>query len=122
MVTPEALAEHRRRLVAIAGDIYRMRRARDQVLPRGLAGEPAWDMLIALYSEDQEPLPVSSVLYASGVPPTTAFRWVAVLCAQGLVERTRHPRDRRLSLLSLTDHGRSVVEDSLNAILRSARK
>lgn len=111
-----------RLLTSAAAEIYAMRRARDRYMPDGLASEPAWDMLLALYSEEPSKLPVSSLCYGSGVPMTTALRWIAVLESRGLVERTRHNRDRRINLLSLTSKGSGVVERCLRAILRAAQR
>jgi DNA-binding MarR family transcriptional regulator len=107
-------------LSSAAAEIYRMRRARDRQMPPDLVGEPAWDMLLALYSEEPAKLPISTVCYGSGVPPTTALRWIGVLDEGGLVERTKHHRDGRIVLLSLTEQGRLVVERSLKAMLRAA--
>ena len=107
-------------LASAAAELYRMRRARDRVLGTGLGGEPAWDMLLALYVEEPSKLPVSSVCYASAVPPTTAMRWIGVLEEQGLVQRVGHQRDSNLILVSLTDKGRTMMERSLRAMLRAA--
>lgn len=98
-----------------------MRRARDRVMPEGLTGEPAWDILLALYSEEPGELTVSSVCHGSGVPPTTAARWIGVLASQGFLERTKHPRDDRVVLVSLTAKGRLIVERCLKAMLRANR-
>lgn len=108
-------------LSSAAAEIYRMRRARDQHMPDGLMGEPAWDILLALYAEEPAKLPVSSVCYGCGMPQTTALRWVGVLESGGLVERTQHPRDTRITLLSLSATGRLTVERSLKAMLRASR-
>jgi DNA-binding MarR family transcriptional regulator len=108
-------------LSSAAGEVYRMRRARDRVMPAGLMGEPAWDILLALYSEEPGDLTVSSLCYGSGVPATTALRWIGVLDKEGFVERSRHQRDGRISLVSLSAEGRAIVERSLKAMLRAAR-
>jgi DNA-binding MarR family transcriptional regulator len=108
-------------LSSAAGEVYRMRRARDRVMPAGLMGEPAWDILLALYSEEPGDLTISSLCYGSGVPATTALRWIGVLEKEGLVERSRHQRDGRISLVSLSAEGRAIVERSLKAMLRAAR-
>jgi DNA-binding MarR family transcriptional regulator len=109
------------RLSNAAGEIYRMRRARDRYLPKELTGEPAWDILLALYAEEPAKLPVSSLCFGSGAPQTTALRWIGVLGKSGLIERTQHPRDASVLLLSLTEQGRLVIERSLRAMLRAAR-
>ena len=104
-----------------AGEIYRMRRARDRYLPKELTGEPAWDILLALYAEEPAKLPVSSLCFGSGAPQTTALRWIAVLEKSGLIVRTQHPRDPSVLLLALTEQGRLLIERSLKAMLRAAR-
>jgi DNA-binding MarR family transcriptional regulator len=108
-------------LSSAAAEVYRMRRARDRVMPAGLMGEPAWDILLALYSEEPGDLTVSSLCYGSGVPATTALRWIGVLDKAGLVERSRHQRDGRIMLVSLSADGRAMIERSLKAMLRAAR-
>ena len=118
----EPLAAGRQRLTRAAAEIYRMRRERDRLMPAGLMGEPAWDMLLALYSEEPGKLPPSSLCYASGVPSSTALRWIEVLSQQGLVERTEHKRDPHLVLLSLTGKGRTIVERCLKAMVLCAAR
>jgi DNA-binding MarR family transcriptional regulator len=108
-------------LASAASEIYRMRRARDRIMPQGLMGEPAWDILLALYSEEPDNLTVSSVCFGAGVPQSTALRWIGTLTKIGLVVRSLHPRDGRLILLSLSDEGRLVVERCLKAMLRASR-
>lgn len=107
-------------LASAAAELYRMRRARDRVLWSGLGGEPGWDMLLALYAEEPSKVPVSSLCYASAVPPTTAMRWIGVLEQQGLVQRVGHERDCSLKLVELTDKGRGMMKNSLRAMLRAA--
>lgn len=109
-------------LATAAAEIYRMRRARDRLMPEGLMGEPGWDILLALYSEDSNGITVSSLCYGSAVPQSTALRWIGVLEAQGLVSRAEHHRDDRIALVSLTEQGRFIVERCLKAMLRSARE
>jgi DNA-binding MarR family transcriptional regulator len=106
-------------LSAAAAEIYRMRRARDHVLPSELTGEPAWDMLLAMYSEEATGMTISSVCYGSGVPHSTAVRWISMLEQEGLIERVEHPRDEKIILVSLTASGRSLVEAALKAMLRA---
>lgn len=107
-------------LACAAAEIYRMRRARDRLLPGDLVGEPAWDILLALFAEEPAHLSVSSLCYASGVPTTTGLRWVKVLTRRGLIERVQHPRDGRVVLVSLTDSGRLTVGRALQSMLRAA--
>lgn len=108
-------------LSSLAAEIFRMRRARDPHLPRELTGEPAWDMLLALYSEEPIRMTVSSVCHGSGMPHSTALRWINTLEHQHLIERLEHPRDEKVILLSLTPEGRALVEAALKAMARASR-
>ena len=102
-----------------AAKFYRMRRARDRLIPEELTGEPAWDILLALFAESPERLPMSSACFGSGVPQSTALRWVATLETRKLVKRRAHSRDDGLILLALTDEGTRVVERCITAMLRA---
>jgi DNA-binding MarR family transcriptional regulator len=46
---------------------------------------------------------VTSLCIASGVPPTTALRWITQLTEAGLVERIEDDTDRRRAFIALTD-------------------
>jgi DNA-binding MarR family transcriptional regulator len=107
-------------LVAVASQLYHMRRSRDRLMPKGLMGEPAWDVLLALFSEEPGRVTLSAVSQASGVPPTSAYRWIDLLSAEGLVERIAHPRDANLMFVSLTEKGRACVRECLGALFRAA--
>lgn len=86
------------------------REIRDRALranhfPPDLFGEPAWDMLLDLaagpYCERR--ISVSSLCVASGVPATTAMRYLARLEAHKLVRREADPVDKRRVFVFLTD-------------------
>lgn len=109
-------------LLTAAREIYARRRARDRVMPPGLMGEPAWDILLALYAEAAGNLTMSSLCHGVGVPYTTASRWVGHLEARGWVDRFDHPRDSRVVLLALSDDGRLIVARALSAMLRPRRR
>jgi DNA-binding MarR family transcriptional regulator len=78
-----------------------------------LFADPAWDMLLELYvaSLAQRRLQVSRLVERSGVPMTTALRWINALEREGLVKREPDVHDSRLVLLSLTDKGRRAMDD-----------
>jgi DNA-binding MarR family transcriptional regulator len=109
-------------LASAAAEIYGMRRARDQLMPPGLVGEPAWDMLLALYSEQPGCLSLTCLCHGSGVPSSSAHRWVRALEHEGFIERTSPPHGGSAPLLSLTKMGREIVERSLKAMLRVPRE
>lgn len=91
----------------LAQRMYRARRARDRYLPSELFGEPAWDLLLDLYSAQVEGLEinVTSACIASSVPDSTALRYIAALEQHRLVGRYNHPQDKRVHFLRLTAYG-----------------
>jgi DNA-binding MarR family transcriptional regulator len=106
-------------LRALARKIYEARRMRDRLLNDKLFGEPAWDMLLALYHlpASGQMLTVSGLCHSASVPTTTGLRWQAVLFDQGLIERGPHETDRRMQFVRLTDRGRKMLEQYLIRLL-----
>ena len=105
-------------LIRVAGRIYDARRLRDRILDHELFGEPAWDMLLALYCLPKRGLlmTVSGLCHSSGVPATTALRWQKTLCLHGLIERGPGGVDRRRQILQLTERGREMLEGYLTRL------
>ena len=52
---------------------------------------------------------VTSLCIASGVPPTTALRWIGQLTAAGLLERVEDETDRRRAFLALSDQAADAM-------------
>ena len=73
-------------------------------------GEAAWDMLLALYATDQSGgrHSVTGLVNLSGVPPTTALRWLNFLEKEQLVTRTPNPHDGRVFRVELTEEARDA--------------
>ncbi|MHA6318030.1 winged helix DNA-binding protein [Altererythrobacter sp. CAU 1778] len=46
---------------------------------------------------------VTSLCIASGVPPTTALRWISQMTEAGLLERVADDADKRRVFIALTD-------------------
>ncbi len=88
--------------------VLRHRHQRNRVLGAALFADPAWDMLLdlAVNEADGRRVSVTSLCLASGVPPTTALRWLSMLVDAGLAERQSDPSDRRRAFISLTDASR----------------
>lgn len=61
-------------------------------------------------------LPLSKIGARLMVHPTSVTNAIDRLEAQGLVQREVDPQDRRRVLASLTDQGRSVLDDATDAI------
>ena len=76
-----------------------------------LFADPAWDMLLELYAASltERRMTVSRLAERSGVPLTTALRWIATLEEEELIDREADRFDRRRIFLCLTDKGRSAM-------------
>ena len=90
----------------VAEMVAYVRKARDlrkQFLDPELFGEPAWDILLDLYSANlaQKRVPVGAVCIASGVPPTTAIRWLRAMETKGLIRRRPDPTHGRRIFVEL---------------------
>ena len=85
--------------------IIRQRQLRARFFDGDLFGDPAWDMLLDLTAARAEHARVSvtSLCIASGVPPTTALRWIGQMTEGGLLERIEDETDRRRAFITLTD-------------------
>ncbi|WP_309621913.1 winged helix DNA-binding protein [Novosphingobium sp.] len=85
--------------------VIRQRQARARFFDGDLFGDPAWDMLLDLTAARAEHTRVSvtSLCIASGVPPTTALRWIGQMIDTGLLERVDDEADRRRAFITLTD-------------------
>jgi DNA-binding response OmpR family regulator len=85
--------------------IIRQRQLRARFFDGDLFADPAWDILLDLTAARAEHARVSvtSLCIASGVPPTTALRWIAQMVETGLLERIEDEVDRRRAFIALTD-------------------
>jgi predicted transcriptional regulator len=85
------------------------------MIDRKLFGEPAWDMLLALFFFPwrNELLSVTSLSYAANVPQTTGLRWQRVLTEEGLIHRGPPGIDQRKQYMALTDEGKRLMSDYL---------
>jgi DNA-binding MarR family transcriptional regulator len=85
--------------------IIRQRQLRGQLFDPELFADPAWDILLDLTAARAEHTRVSvtSLCIASGVPPTTALRWIGQMVEAGLLERIEDEADRRRAFIQLSD-------------------
>lgn len=88
------------------------RRKRAELFGRSMFGEPAWDMLVALYvTEASGPRQtIGSLVALSGAPRATAVRWIQYLEEHNLVEREPHPVDRRTAFVHLSGKARNLLD------------
>ncbi|MEO6153555.1 MAG: MarR family transcriptional regulator [Croceibacterium sp.] len=85
--------------------IIRQRQIRARFFDGELFADPAWDMLLDLTAARAEHrrVCVTSLCIASGVPPTTALRWIGQMTCAGLLERVEDESDRRRAFVALSD-------------------
>jgi hypothetical protein len=85
--------------------VIRQRQLRARFFDGDLFADPAWDMLLDLTAARAEHTRVSvtSLCIASGVPPTTALRWIGQMTDSGLLQRVEDEADRRRAFITLTD-------------------
>jgi hypothetical protein len=84
--------------------IIHQRQLRAKFFDAELFADPAWDMLLDLTAARAEHARVSvtSLCIASGVPPTTALRWIGQMTQAGLLERIEDDTDRRRAFIALS--------------------
>jgi DNA-binding MarR family transcriptional regulator len=115
--SPSSSAE-RNSTVQLARRTFLARRARGRFVGGAMFGEPAWDMLLALYiTEASERQSVTNLVGLSGVPATTALRWIDHLVSEGFASRRPHMTDRRMSFIEITDKGRENLDAYFSALL-----
>ncbi len=88
------------------------------MLDRQLFGEPAWDMLLALYCLPArgERLTITALTLAADTPQTTGHRWQTILTEEGLIERGPLELDARKQFVRLTEKGRRLLDDYLTSL------
>lgn len=110
----------RRELIQLAQKIYESRRIRYHSFDQKMFGEPAWDMLLALYCFPPrgEFLTVTALCHAAYVPVTTGLRWQRILGEENLIERGPKGVDARKQFMGLTNLGRELMEKYLTRLYR----
>jgi len=85
--------------------IIRQRQMRARFFDGELFADPVWDILLDLTAARAEHTRVSvtSACIASGVPATTALRWITQMTEAGLIDRVRDDTDRRRAFVALSD-------------------
>ena len=104
-------------LAGVATRMFNARRRRAQFFDPELLSDPAWDMLLDLFIARIRGkwMRTISLCIASGVPNSTALRWIAALEAHDLIERRGEHDDRRVRLIALSDRGYRLMRQYLTA-------
>ena len=91
--------------------IIRQRQLRARFFDGDLFADPAWDILLDLTAARAEHsrVSVTSLCIASGVPPTTALRWIGQMTEIGLLERIEDETDRRRAFIVLSDRAADLM-------------
>lgn len=118
---PATIEEVRSASGAEVRAVLHARRLRERFLPADLFADPAWDMMLDLWSAgiDGKRVSVSSLCIASAVPPTTALRWISQLTDRGLFERRNDPDDARRVFISLSPEATDKMKGWFSAVRRS---
>lgn len=104
--------------------IIRQRQLRARFFDGELFADPAWDMLLDLAASraEHKRVSVTSLCIASGVPPTTALRWIALMSEGGLLERVEDETDRRRAFIALTDRAADAMARYFTELGRGAER
>lgn len=96
---------------ALAETMLRDAARRRDLFGRGCLGDPAWNILLDLFIQEQRG--VSSGTFASsvasGAPAATGLRYLKELERAGHVERTKDPADARRVLVRLSASARQAM-------------
>jgi DNA-binding MarR family transcriptional regulator len=100
--------------------LIRQRRLRARLFGDQLFADPAWDMLLDLARAriEQQGVSVTSLCHSSGVPATTALRWIRLLEREAMITREHDRQDRRRSFVVLTPQAMETMERYLDEIER----
>jgi DNA-binding transcriptional ArsR family regulator len=96
---------------ALVRKIIRQRQLRARFFDGDLFADPAWDILLDLSAAraEHKRVSVTSLCIASGVPPTTALRWIGQMTEAGLLTRVEDQTDRRRVFIALTDRASDAM-------------
>ena len=98
-------------LRTVAERLYAERRRREEYFPAALFGEPAWDLLLALFiaQDDGRHVPLTEAYAAAKIDARDGPALIEKLVAAGLVTRSHN----RWNAILLTDHGMERLGDYL---------
>lgn len=104
--------------------IIRQRQLRARFFAADFFADPAWDILLDLTAArtEQGRVSVTSLCIASGVPPTTALRWIAQMTDAGLLQRVEDENDRRRAFITLTDKAADAMARFFAALGEGAQQ
>ena len=91
-----------------AAAIFGLSKARAKIFPPSMFGEPAWEMMVALYVSEELPTAADLARWTD-TALSTAMRWIAYLETHRLVVRETRDDDRRSQSVKLSDEAREKM-------------
>ena len=106
---------------AIARSIMRARADRRSFFEHSMFSEPAWDILLELFVEyaAQRRIQTSAIGASASIPLTTTLRWLNILSANGLIERTNDRCDGRRVFVGMSEQGASAMVQYIRSLEES---
>ena len=97
--------------------ILQLRKAAKSNFGPPVLSEPAWNLMLALYSADPayDEFRIGSLAERANVPRSTTLRWLLKLQERGVVALESDPRDKRAVSVRMTEAGRQAMARSLSA-------
>lgn len=110
--------------LGIANWWLKARRLREEMFGPGLFADPAWDILLDLYTAAArgESVQITSLAIAARVPHSTAIRWARIMTRVGIVVREKDPGDARRIHVSLSPEATALMADYLARLSRDGRR
>jgi DNA-binding MarR family transcriptional regulator len=101
--------------------LIKVRRHRTRYLPHQLFSEPAWDMLLELLHAEltHRRVSVSALCAVSGVPSTTALRWLTMMVENSVLVRREDENDRRRAFVELAPNASESLRRYFVEVVKS---
>jgi DNA-binding MarR family transcriptional regulator len=116
--TPGPSVISRATLLDAAQQELERRRRRNKVLPEEMFGEPAWEILLQLYVEQQGTrLNIARLTSYLNLSASTVLRWLNYLHDKQLLRREIHPNDQRSVFVELTTGAVEVIDSYFSEVL-----
>ena len=83
----------------------------------GLFADSCWNMCLDIYicGLKEQQVTVSAVAHSSGIPMTTAMRYINVMVEQGLLQKSSNPADHRMVFVAVSLECRNKIEKLLSS-------
>jgi hypothetical protein len=101
----------------LASQLATFRHQRELLLTGGIAGEPAWNMLLKLFIDRNAVRhSIRSLARSSHATYSTCYRWIHLLEQRGLVELSPDLRHANRIFVRLARSGETKVRDCLSTL------